>query len=237
MTVHFGSTSIGVVSESSAVRGAIVRRLGEIVDDRYAREGILLGRPSSRASGRPLWVLYESGDIVLRRTPDENAAIDAALFHLQALSDATRSTHPTLRLRTILTPDGEALLVDPPAIHELPGYDRRLTARGYIVLPTTIATVNLRDRTVLLPGNSVGRGDQSSSARIRKIVLRQRDDSATPQVVALLGVVRSVLRRSGDDLEQLLDDALEIGSWSDILRVSHSEQIRQEIAALGRQES
>jgi hypothetical protein len=236
MTIRFGSTAIGVVSESSLLRASITEQSLGVVDDSASREGLLLGRPGSGEMGEPLWVLYESGDIVLRRTSDEAAAVQAAVYHLRALDNAARSSDPTLRLRTILTPDGEAVLVYPAAIHELSGYDRRLKSRGYTVLPTTIATINLRQRTVQVPSTGADPDKDLMSAPIREIMLGQRDDSPMTDAGAILATIRSVLRRPGDDLEQLLDHALQVGEWSDIIKVESFEKIREDVRALGRSE-
>ena len=134
--------------------------------------GLLAGRPpGDSAIGEAMWTLYESGDIVLRRSRHECDIVTAACFHLQALEAAVTSPLLPLRLRTMLLPDGGALLAVPGPLHDLAGHDRRLARRGVIVLPTTVALIDPATCEVVLPVQSDDTAIPSGHHPIRSMMV------------------------------------------------------------------
>lgn len=235
MTIHFGSMPLGLVSSLPAFRVAAEKRFGAVIDGAYARTGLLLGQSTETRVGNSLWAVYESGDIALHRGRDEDLAIDAALSQLQAVHDAVQSTDPSFRLRTILTPDGDAILVQPAMIHKLAGGDRALRSRGYDLLPSTIATIRLTERRVNIPSSGQDGEPRIESAPIREIILSDRDD-AGKDALLLLAVMRAVFRPPGTDFGRSFDDALIVSGWTDIVSLQTTEQTEHYVRSLGRKQ-
>ncbi|MBA2282230.1 MAG: hypothetical protein H0W25_13520 [Acidimicrobiia bacterium] len=203
--MSLGALALRVVSETRVLRELVENRLGWATSTEYQREGLLLSRPAEGGSvGKPSWVLYESGSIVLRRTPQESDAVNAACFHLVALEAATTSPHLALRLRTILLPGGDAVLADAQALHDLAGHDRRLGARGCLVLPTTVALVDPDAMELILPDQDVDQAVPTGRRAISQVVIRQRDPSPLAEADPLLALAAAALRDPELDLQATL---------------------------------
>lgn len=168
--------------------------------------GLLLGRPgSSGALGRPSWVLYESGDIVLRRSPKEEDVIAATCHHLVSLQHAVTSSLLPLRLRGVLLADGGAVLAEAAPLHDLAGHDRRLATRGCLVLPTTVCVVDPVSMELVLPEGGVEQHVPSGRVAIRTIVLREPGSPDLAGAAKHLAVARNVLRHGDQDLQSTLE--------------------------------
>lgn len=201
-----GALALRVVSEAASLRSTVEDRLGWPIAPGYAREGLLIGRPGDRAAGgTPTWILYESGDVVLRRSRNERDVVDAAAFHLLALEAATASPLLPLRLRSVLMPDGTAWLVDPIGLHDVAGHDRWYRARGYDILPTTIALVDPGAQELVLPDQTVDAQVPSGRIRVERILLRSTEASQLPQVDSLLALSAVVVRDPQRDLQLTLE--------------------------------
>ncbi len=170
-----------------------------------AREGLLLGRPAQDGNfGRASWVLYESGSIVIRRSPEEDDVVDAALYHLTNLAQLTSAGMLPLNLRTFLMPDGSAWLVDPIPIYDLPGLDRRLLRRGVTVLPSTVVALDAERREIVLPEESRGLPVPSGRLPVGRVLLRHLVDTPIEAAESFLAVARVVVRTADTDLANVL---------------------------------
>lgn len=181
-------------------------RLGWATTDAFQREGLLLGRPGAGSSGdKAAWMLYESGDVVLRRSRHERDVVEAAAFHLLALRAAVDSPLLPLRLRPVILPDGDALLVDPRALYDVAGHDRWFASRGCDVLPTTIALVDPASGELLLPEQDVDHRIPRGRRRIDQILLREPEEAPLEDAAAILAMSATVLRDPQRDLRVTLD--------------------------------
>ena len=166
---------------------------------------MFLGRPNSETSvGNAAWVLFESGDIVLRRSRHEAEVEQAACFHLRALEAAVTSALLPLRLRTVVLPDGDVVLAEPGPLHDLAGHDRRLARRGCVVLPTTVVLIDPDEGQLLLPEQVIDASIPTGRRRIRSILLRNGEDDVLPAAASRLAVARTVVRDPNRDLDTTL---------------------------------
>ena len=224
-----------IVTEDDRLRVRIADDLGWATSDAPASEGLLLGRPhAGSAVGDAAWVLYESGDIVLRRSRHHADAEQAACFHLLALEAAVMGGLLPLRLRTIVLPDGGALLVEAAPIHNLAGHDRRLAGRGYLVLPTTIAAVDPASGSVVLPQQRVDASVPSGARRIERILLRDGDERAPDGAAQILAIARNLVRTPDTDLDVTLAHIDRLTrSHGTLIELLPGEAIAEQIHALG----
>ena len=164
-----------------------------------------MGQAKSEPSvGTSAWVLYESGDIILRRSRSEADVEASACFHLLVLQTALETDLLPLRLRTLLLADGSVVLVDPAPIYELAGHDRRLRGRGVTVLPTTLCVVDPIAGEVVLPSQPFDAGVPSGQFPVHSVLLREPVEATLPGATAMLALARSLLRSAGRDLSKAL---------------------------------
>ena len=81
--------AMGVVSELPELRPALERAFGDRCGPGLGREVLLVGRPGDRPESAA-WMLYESGDILLRRSRSDSDIAAATGYHLLALEGAIR---------------------------------------------------------------------------------------------------------------------------------------------------
>ena len=225
--MSLGALELRVVSETKALRELVENRLGWATGTAEAREGLLLARPAEAGSlGKPSWLLYESGSVVLRRTPKETDAALAACFHLIALEAATTTPWLALRLRTVLLPSGDAVLTDAQALYDLAGHDRRLAARGCMVLPTTVALVDPDTMELVLPDQDLDEKVPSGRRPITQVVLRQRDESPLAEADPMLALAAAVLRDPHQDLQATLEQIARLAEAEPgVVRLAQAEAI------------
>ena len=202
-----------------------------------APEGLLLGRPGSDGGvGNASWIVYESGSVVLRRSRFESDALQSACFHLASLNAAIHSTLLPLRLRTILLPDGTALLTEPAVLHDLAGHDRQLASRGYVVLPTTVALIDSDTAEFVLPAHHADAVAEGGRRRISSVVLLDKRGPSITGSATLLALLRSVLRHPGLDLGKTLRQVDQLtGRLTGCIELTDSESITQIVRHLGRE--
>lgn len=175
------------------------------------QEGLFIAQPSEATQvGQPAWVLYESGDIVLRRSRSVRDIADAVLFHLATVEAALTSALLPLRVRSILLPDGSALLVTAAALHDLAGHDRRLRHRGCLVLPTTLALVDSTRAELVLPTQPFDPTIPSGRVPIRQILVRDTGGAPMPGATTTMAIARAVVRDSGQDLVSIAHQVVEL---------------------------
>lgn len=231
-SVSVEGIALGIVTESRLLR-PLLSQQGHSPQPLVVPEsaGLLLGRPSLHsANSRPSWVLYESGQIVLARSQDEHWVIQAAGAHLSVLSDAIGSDLLALRLRTVVLPSGEVLLADPPSIYQTAGYDRRLRARGCLVLPTTIVAVDHRTGHVVLPELAPGGGGlPSGRLRIKQILLRDQPAYSIASANGVLALSNAVVRHASLDMRATLGQLASLdavmGPQLQVLETSEIQQL------------
>lgn len=227
-----------MISELQGSRDAVARAGYETSDEyNILGGGLLLGRPGSADShvANATWVLYESGQVVLRRSPRSEDAMAAALHHLASVRSATTESDVTLRLRTILTPAGGALLVDPDVIADTAGFDRRLLSRGYVVLPTTIARVNTKGELLPTPTPGEQPGASAGNVPIERVMLADDTTNVIGDAKTLMAMAAVAVRFRETSLSILLpaigDAVTTLDSRISILR---HQDLRAEIHSLGR---
>lgn len=204
-SITVGATTLRISSESAVLRARVHADLGLEPGDAPGPDGLLVGRPHADGDvGRAQWVVYESGDIVLRRSRHEADAVQAACYHLHALQAALASGLLALRVRTILLPDGTALLADADALHDLAGHDRRLAGRRCLVLPTTIAVVDPASAHVVLRAQTIDPSIPSGTYPISRVLLLGSGEHPITDIDALLAITRPVLRTADADLDLAL---------------------------------
>lgn len=194
---------------------------------------VLVGQPGRVSPvGKPAWVAYESGDIVLARSTKADDIHSAVGFHLASLAAATASIGLPLRLRPILTPDDTVVLVEPSPIHDLAGNDRRLLRRGFRVLPTTVVRYDSGVSQVKLPAQRFDPTIGAGGFPVVEILLRDRGPSALPAADLVLALARSVLKFDGIELERVARDVEDL-SRAGIAMLLSAEEIRTRVDALG----
>jgi hypothetical protein len=151
-TVKLTHTRVRIASETAEL-GVYLGDCGYATNRALATTGLLLGQPAQDGDvGRPMWVLYESNSVVLRRSTRPIDTFAAADYHLRSLEHASVAEHRLPMLARILVmPSGAVWLLDPFANSTLPGMDRALARRGITVLPTTVASIDVERGTVVLP--------------------------------------------------------------------------------------
>ena len=222
-----------VASETRALRPAVIEHLGLDLGNGVATEGLLLGRPAAEGGvGTAAWVLYESGDIVLRRSRDEADVVAAACVHLEFLRHAVASDSLPLRLRTMILPDGSAVLAAPGPIHELAGLDRRLAKRGVTVVPSTVAIVDAHPCEVVLPEQSIDMAVPSGRFPIRSILLRDQHEPSLDGADVLLALARLLIRDPSRALQPALDQMVELATHR-VVSLADPEEIVRIVGDLG----
>lgn len=207
MTV--GSVIQRVLSEAPSVRTVLAERFGDQAEHPMATLGLIVARPASEGRvGEAAWVLYESGDIVLRRSRAIADIEQALVAHLLLLEHATTGSWLALRQRTLLLSDGSAVLADPGGLHELAGLDRRFATRGVTVLPSTIASVDIATCEVVLPPGVGDLGIAPGRRPIRAIWPRALPPGSGDLAADELALARTLVRYDGLDLETALQDVL-----------------------------
>lgn len=168
-------------------------------------EGLLLAQPGAgRATNRPSWVLYESNSVVLRRSPNEEDAHLAAIYHLNSVATALGSTERLpLLSRILVLPNGRAWLTDPFVHGELAGLDRRFHRAGITVLPTTIASLRPTTGSILLPEAPAGLDLPSGEVPIERMLFRSIPDMALDGSTQLR-LARLAVRHLDTDLSEVL---------------------------------
>lgn len=202
-------------------------------------DGLILCRPGAHKSpDTAAWMVYESGDILLRRTRVEREAVEAALYHLLSLRAAIASPLLAVRLRPILLPSGEVELVEPAQIYQIPGLDRRLADRGVHILPTTVTLVDPRSAEVILPVHGLAIDAPAGRRSISKILLQDRGADDLPAAAKLLTLTRHVLRHQQLDLQSALDQSVEFlygpASTDERLHLMSTDAIVDRVYALGK---
>lgn len=222
-----------VASEASALRPAVAEHLLLEMGNDVAKEGLLLSRPAVDGGvGTAAWVLYESGDIVLRRSRDEADVIGAACLHLDLLRHAVTTDLLPLRLRTIVLPDGSATLAAPGAIHALAGLDRRLAKRGAIVVPSTAAIVDATTCEVVLPEQTIESAVPSGRFPIRSILLRDQHEPVLDGADVLLALARLLIRDPLRALQPALDHVVVLAAHG-VVSLAEPEEIVRIVGDLG----
>lgn len=234
-TVNLGTIRLRVISESVAMRSRLEPESGWSLDDSYSNEGLLIGQPSTQeAFGTSAWVLYESGSIVLRRSKEESAVLDSAVYHLGALRAAVNSELLAVSARTFLLPDGGVWLVDPNPIYELAGFDRRLARRGVTLLPTTIALIDATQGEVLLPEHELGGSVPSGRLPISRMLFRPLLVRPLELGEAYLTLARAVIRQAKMDLGHTLDQVEQLAHPDrGLLEIIDRESIAHQVDQLG----
>jgi hypothetical protein len=209
--VTAGSLSIGVTSELAALRYVVEAWLELTPMPLDGREALFVGRPAAATSvGTAAWVLYESGDIVLRRSRDENDVVLAACYHVHSLRMAIESDLLAVRLRPIVLPNDTVLLVPPAVVHDLAGHDRRLLAKGGLVLPTTIALIDPESAVVVLPEHDLDTPIPGGRRAIAAVLLTDRNETQLQGAAEILGLCRAAVRAPDRDLQATLDQILRL---------------------------
>lgn len=168
--------------------------------------GLLVGRPGSvELTTTPTWILYESGDVVLRRSRSEEDVVAAALFHLTCLEAATESTFLPLRLRPLVLTNGRVILVDPGAMHDVAGHDRWFARHIGDVLPTTVALVDPSSWELVLPAQDFDATASSGRRPIDRILIRRPPATSLVAAQPFLALSSTVLRHVGRDLQSTLE--------------------------------
>ena len=221
------------MSESVVLRDAVAVIAAISLGDTDAPLGLLAGRPfGDSAVGEAMWTLYESGDIVLRRSRHEGDIVTAASFHLRALEAAVTSPLLPLRLRTMLLPDRSAVLAVPGPLHDLAGHDRRLARRGVIVLPTTVALIDPATCEVVLPDQSDDTAIPSGRHPVRSILLRDAHEPDVGEANLLLVLARTLIRDPDRDLQRALDQTAQLADHGVAVLVE-GDEIKRTVGALG----
>jgi hypothetical protein len=227
---------VRVVSEAPDLR-AFLRDAGLHVRNTLATAGLLLGRPSEGAAvGQPMWVLYESGSVVLRRSPRAADAFLAAAYHLHSADAASAATERlALTARVLVLPTGRVWLTDPYVMSELAGLDRLFGRAGVVVLPTTIASVDVRTGEIELP-DAAGSDLPAGRFTIERILYRTVPDN-TLDGIEHLRLARMVVRSGSTDLARVVQQIGDlVANVSERLELRDADEIRREVAALaGRQ--
>jgi hypothetical protein len=228
---------VRVVSEAPDLR-AFLHDDGFEVRNTLATTGLLLGRPSEGAAvGNPLWVLYESGSVVLRRSPREGDAFLAAAYHLRSADAASGATERlALTARVLVLPTGRVWLTDPYVMSELAGLDRLFERAGVVVLPTTIASVDVRTGEVELPDAASGPDLPAGRFPIERMLYRTVPEN-TLDGIEHLRLARMVVRSGSTDLARVVRQIAElVDNVAERLQLRDAEEIQREVAALaGRQ--
>ena len=231
--MSLGELTVRVASETRALRPAVIEHLGLALGNDVAKEGLLLSRPAVDGGvGSAAWVLYESGDIVLRRSRDEADVIAAACVHLDLLRHAVATDLLPLRLRTIVLPDGSAVLAAPGPIHGLAGLDRRLAKRGAIVVPSTVAIVDATTCEVVLPEQSIEPAVPSGRFPIRSILLRDQHEPVLDGADVLLALARLLIRDPLRALQPALDYMVVLAAQG-VVSLAAPEEIIRIVGDLG----
>lgn len=222
-----------MLSELDVLGPTLAERLGVTIDADPAPEGLLLGRPGAdQGVGSAAWVLYESGDVVLRRSRHEHEVVDAACFHVEMLRDAMAPGLLPLRLRTFLLPDGSALLTTPSPVREIAGLDRRLELRGVTVLPTTVAIVDPFTCELVLPAQT--HLPQLSAGRrpISAIRLWQGSEPRLGLADTIVALARAAILDGSRGRQQTLDSVVRFASH-ELTYLTDFEEIARLASALG----
>jgi len=224
-----------LISESHQLRTRIEDELGWSIGSRFLlKAGLLVGRPGDTSVGRPAWVLYESGNIVLRRSVDEDVISAAACYHLHTLDRALSDRHLPLNVRVFLV-NGEAWLVDTSVAYQLAGLDRGMLRRGVVVLPTSIAAVDTATGELVLPDRTFGEDVPSGRIALARVMLRPPSFDRLEAARPLLGLARSVVRTADADLDVRLGQVVELARrLGDGLEVRDREQIVEVVDSLSK---
>lgn len=157
-----------------------------------------------KAVGEPLWVLYESGSVVLRRSRDLAEVFEAAAYHLGVVAAAAR--HPErlpLLARIIVDPDGRAHVTDPYVASSLPGMDRAARRRGYVILPTTIASIDVDRGELHLPDHQLSANLPTGIIPIGSVLFRTLPGQPIDGVEHLR-LARHVMRTANTDITHVI---------------------------------
>lgn len=228
---------LGVVSESRELRPVIEARGYELQRNvNPFLGGLLAGRPNEGKTGGgnavPLWVLYESGQVVLCRSRHEADLARAAAYHVTALQAALDSKLLVLRLRPILTPEGGVVLLDPDSIFDIAGHDRRLASKGFLVLPTTVVAMDAERFEVEFVEQTIDATIPGGTHPVRSIWMRHLGDSVVRQASAALALTRCVLRYPGLNLEEVIGRIIEVSARPEVTALPR-EQIVDRVNELG----
>lgn len=203
------------------------------VQNIHAPEGLLLGRPAADSGvGTASWVLYESGDIVLRRSRHEADVVSAAAFHLHYLQHAIGTSLLPLRVRTVLLANGSAVLVAPGPVHDVAGHDRRLGGRGVTMLPTTVAVVDVETCEVVLPPQSIDAAVPAGRRPISSLLLSDQHEPNLDGADLVLAIARTLIRDPDRDLQHSLDQ-IAVLAEAGVASMAEGEEITRTIGALG----
>lgn len=227
-----GGLTLRVASESAAARAALDDGRWSI-GDLESREGLLLGQPAAAEGtvGAAAWVLYESGDIVLRRSRDETDTIVAMQYHLASVEHAATSAYQAMRLRAVVLADGAVVLVAPAAMADLAGHDRRLGRKGATVLPTVMASIDASRGTVHLPEQPFDAAVPSGEFPVRTILLRATPEPSLGRASTALALARAVLRTPTFDV-QATSNRLAALTELDVVQLLADDEIKQRVDEL-----
>lgn len=234
-SLDLGSVRLRVASEAPELRARVAEVLAVEPGERPWRDGLLVARPAADgAVGTGLWVVYESGSIVLRRTRNVDEAVSAACYHLAALAAAAESTYLPVRLRTVLLPSGDALLVEPEAVSEVAGHDRRLSAKGALMLPTTVAVIDPTTRELVLCEQTADPSIPSGRRPLAEILVPSRGEDSLEAARPLLALTRTALRDGTRDLQSVLDQLDLLVQHRGLVRLVERDEIAAHVTGLGR---
>jgi hypothetical protein len=228
------NVNVRVVSESPDLR-AYLETAGLDLRNTLATNGLLLGRPSEgRSIGKPMWVLYESGSVVLRRSTVVEETFEAAAYHLRTVEHASGALARQLPLlsRVLIMPSGEAWLTDPYVAYTTPGLDRRLARAGITILPSTVASFDPQTTEVVLPEHSLGSHLPTGRFRVERMLYRTIPGQ-TIDGVEHLRLARLVLRCPATRLDGVLQqiDAT-VDKMSNRLELIETADLESELAGL-----
>ena len=196
--------SLSIASETPLLRAAVERQLGWSTGSEWLNEVLFLAQPGVSGSGKPSWLVYESGSVTLRRTLDEREAVTAALFHLLSVEHALRGPLMPTRLRPLLRPDGSVVLIEPRAVHQLAGFDRRLLRRGVTVFPTTIVALDPEAAEIEVPHHELDIALAPGRYPVAQIVLQEMTAGPGPTPSLLLALLRASVRAKHHDVTKIL---------------------------------
>ena len=214
-SVEVGGLEVGVQSEGPALRRLLASSTRLTLRDGYVEPGMLLGRPGSdKPTASPLWVAYESGDIVMRRTKTEADVALAATLQLLAIEHALTSGLLAMRFRTVVLESGELILVHPSALSSMAGYDRRLEARGGLVLCPTIVAIDPPTGEVHFVSQDLDARQPVGCREVKAVLLGDGDDPERVDSYRMIGLARSAVRYPSSNLDQILSQIEELEqSW------------------------
>jgi hypothetical protein len=236
-TVTCGGVDLGVVSEMPNLRSAISDHFLTRESEIAVTDGLFVGQPGGEKGAAAAWMLYESGDNLLRRSSTSDDIVESVLFHLASLEQVSTTELLPLRVKTIILPDGEVMLMQAAPVHSLAGRDRQLGRRGRTVLPSTLAIVDVTTAEVVLPTQSFDDSIPHGRFPIHSITIRETGLDGSAFASRILGLARSTIRMGGQSLDDLLAQIHRLAVSEDAgLLVLPQHEIEKTVQDLGHRE-